>query len=82
MLAHRFLTNDRMLCYKQLPHPVITDTLIAGMTSKHGNKYTQVYAMSIEWAGAHPMTKKSETHDTLSLVFHWDGMPPTMIFDA
>jgi hypothetical protein len=28
------------------------------------------------------MTKKSETHDTLSLMFHRDGVPPTMIFDG
>jgi hypothetical protein len=45
-LVRRFPTNDRMLCYKQLPHPVFTDTLIAGTTSKHGNKYAQVYATS------------------------------------
>jgi len=81
-LARRFPTNDRMLRYKRLPHPVFTDTLIAGTTSKRGNKYAQVYATSFGWARAHPMTKKSETHDTLSLVFHRDGVPPTMIFDG
>jgi hypothetical protein len=27
------------------------------------------------------MTKKSETHETLSLMFHRDGVPPTMILD-
>ncbi len=26
-LARRFPTNDRMLCYKQLPHTTFTDTL-------------------------------------------------------
>ena len=81
-LARRFPTNDRMLCYKRLPHPVFTDTLIPGMTSKQGNKYAQVYATSFGWARAHPMSKKSKTHDTLSLVFQQDGMPPTMIFDG
>ncbi len=27
------------------------------------------------------MTKKSETNKMLSLMFHWDGVPPTMILD-
>jgi hypothetical protein len=45
-LACRFPTNDRMLHYKRLPHLVFTDTLIAGTTSKCGNKYAQVYATS------------------------------------
>jgi hypothetical protein len=45
-LAHRFLTNDWMLQYNRLPHPVFTDTLIAGTSSKRGNKYEQVYATS------------------------------------
>jgi hypothetical protein len=81
-LARRFLTNDQMLRYKRLPHPVFTDMLIAGTTSKQGNKYAQVYATSFGWARAHAMTKKSKTHETLSLVFHRDGVPPTMIFDG
>jgi hypothetical protein len=82
MLARRFLTNDQMLHYNRLPHPVFTDTLIAGTTSKRGKKYAQVYATSFGWAWVHPMTKKSKTHDTLSLMFHWIGVPPTMIFDG
>jgi hypothetical protein len=36
--SRRFPTNDRMLHYKQLPHPTYTDTMFAGMTSKRGNK--------------------------------------------
>jgi hypothetical protein len=28
------------------------------------------------------MTRKGEAHETLSLVFHRDGVPPTMIFDG
>jgi hypothetical protein len=80
-LARRFPTNDRMLRYKRMSQPVFSDTLIAGTTSKHGNKYAQVYATSFGWAPVHPMTKKSDTHDALSLLFHWDGVPPTMILD-
>jgi hypothetical protein len=82
MLARRFPTNDRMLCYKRLPHTTFTDTMFAGTPSRSGNKCAQVYAMSFGWARAHPMTRKGEAHETLSLLFHCDGVPPTMILDG
>jgi hypothetical protein len=28
------------------------------------------------------MTKKGEAHETLSVLFHSDGVPPTMVFDS
>jgi hypothetical protein len=28
------------------------------------------------------MTSNSEAHESLSLVFHWDGVPPTMTFNG
>ncbi len=28
------------------------------------------------------MTRKGEAHETLSLLFHCDGVPPTMVFDS
>jgi hypothetical protein len=28
------------------------------------------------------MTRKGEAHGTLSLLFHHDGVPPTMVFDG
>jgi hypothetical protein len=37
-LAHRFPTNDTMLCYKWLPHTTFTDTIFAGTPSRSGNK--------------------------------------------
>ncbi len=80
--SRRFPTNDRMLRYKRLPHPTFTDTMFAGTTSKRGSKCAQIYATSFGWARAHPMTRKGEAHETLSLVFHWDGVLPTMIFDG
>ncbi len=42
-LSRRFPTNDRMLCYKRLPHTVFTDTMFAATPSKRGNKMAQVY---------------------------------------
>ncbi len=41
----------------------------------------QVYATSFGWARAHPMKCKGDPHETLSLVFQHDSMPPTMVTD-
>ncbi len=38
--------------------------------------------MSFGWARAHPMTRKGEAHEILSLLFHRDGVPPTMVLDG
>ncbi len=81
-LAQQFLTNDRMLCYKQLPHTTFTDTLFAGTPSRSGNKCAHAFSTSFGWARAHPMTRKGEAHETFSLLFHRDGVPPTMVFDG
>ncbi len=81
-LARQFPTNDRMLYYKRLPHTIFTDTMFAGMPSCHGNKCAQVYTTSFGWARAHPMTREGEAHETLSLLFHHGGVPPTMVLDG
>jgi hypothetical protein len=81
-LARQFPTNDRMLCYKQLPRTIFTDTMFAGTPSRGGNRCAQVYTTSFGWARAHPMTRKCEAHETLSLLFHRDGVPPTMVLDS
>jgi hypothetical protein len=81
-LARPFPTNDRMLCYKRLLHTTLTDTMFAGMPSCSGNKCAQAYSTSFGWARAHPMTRKGEAHETLSLLFHCDGAPPTMVFNG
>jgi hypothetical protein len=59
-----------------------TDTLFADTPSHSGNKYAQAFSTSFGWAGAHPLTRKGEVHETLSLLFHYDGVPPTMVFDG
>jgi hypothetical protein len=55
--------------------------MFAVTPSKQGNKMAQVYSTSFGWACAHPMKRKGEAHETLSLVFHCDGVPPTMMVD-
>jgi hypothetical protein len=81
-LSRRFPTNDRMLRYKRLPHPCFTDTLVTGTPSRQGHKYAQVYCTSFGWMCAHPTKRKGEAHETLSLLFHRDGVPPVMILDG
>jgi hypothetical protein len=39
----------------------------------------QAYATSFGWARAHPMKCKGDAHETLSLVFQRDGVPPAMV---
>ncbi len=81
-LARQFLTIDWMLRYKWLPNTTFTDTMFAGTPSRSGNKCAQVYTTSFGWARAHPMTKKGEANETLSLLFHRDGVPLTMVLDG
>ena len=81
-LARGFPTNDRMLCYKRLPLTTFRDMLFAGTPSCSGNKCAQAYATSFGWTRAHPMTRKGEAHETLSLLFHCDCVPPTMVLDG
>jgi hypothetical protein len=61
-----------MLWYKRVLHTIFSDTLFAGSVS-------QPYATSFGWARAHPMKHKGDAHETLSLVFQRDGVPPTMV---
>jgi hypothetical protein len=80
-LSQRFPTNDRMLWYKCVLHTMFSNTLFAGSVSRQGNKMAQVYATSFGWARAHPMKRKGDAHETLSLVFQRDGVPPTIFTD-
>ena len=81
-LSRRYITNDRGLIYDQTNHPLFTYTLIAGTTSKRGNKYAQVYGTSFGWERANPMKLKSKAHNTLFVLFKSDGVPPDMVMDG
>ncbi len=78
-LSCRFPTNDRMLRYKHVLKTMFSNTLFAWSVSRQGNKMAQAYATSFGWAHAHPMKRKGDPHETLSLVFQRDGVPPTMV---
>jgi hypothetical protein len=68
-----------MLWYKHVLHTMFSDTLFAGSVSQQGNKMAQAYATSFGLARAHPMKCKGDAHETLSLVFQRNGVPPTMV---
>jgi hypothetical protein len=70
-----------MLWYKSVLHTMFSDTLFAGSVSQQGNKMAQAYATSFGWACAHPMKRKGDAHETLSLVFQHGGVPLTMVTD-
>jgi hypothetical protein len=80
-LAQRFPTNDRMLRYNRLPHPIFADTMIAGTPSRQGNKYAQAYTTSFGWSRCYPIRRKGDAHNTLSTLFNCKGVPLIMILD-
>ena len=72
----RQASDDRMLRYNCLPHALSYDILSSGSFSKCGNKYAQMHGAYFGWARAFPMENKGDTHETLSLLFKCDGVPP------
>ena len=81
-IMRRFPTNDRMLRYNRLPHPMFTDTLLSGTTSQRGHKFEQVFATSQGWFRTIPMTKKSDSPFSLDRLFRNEGVPPEMIMEG
>ena len=75
----RFPTNDRMMRYNRLPHPLFTYTFLAGTASQRGHKFAQVFATSYGWSRTIPMTKKSEATFAPDRLFRHEGVPPEMI---
>jgi hypothetical protein len=78
-LSQQFPTNDQMLWYKHVLHTMFSDTLFARYVSRQGNNMAQAHATSFGQARAHPMKRKGDAHETLSLVFQRNGVPPTMV---
>ena len=72
---------SRKLCYHCLAHTMLAEMLFAITVSRRGNRCAKEYATNFGWARAFPMALRMETHETLSLLFAWDGFPPTYICD-
>ena len=81
-IMRRFPTNDRIMRYNRLPHPMFTDTLLAGTASQRGHKFAQVFATTYGWSRTIPMTKKSDAPFALDRLFRNEGVPSEMIVDG
>ncbi len=81
-LSRRFRTNDRMLRYRRLQHPVFTDTMFSNTYLCRHNKCTKVFASDFGWVRVYPMKIKGEAHKALSLMFQCEGVPPSMVMDG
>ena len=68
LLSQWYSTNDRMLRYRRLH-----DTLEAKIVSHWRSRYAQVYTHRHTWCKAYPMAKKSDAHETLSLLLAQEG---------
>ena len=80
-MSRRYPTNDRMLRYNRLPFPIFSDTMESGVISKKGNRYAQAFCTQFGWSRMHPMKRKGDAHEALSLLFHRDGVLPRMVVD-
>jgi hypothetical protein len=82
ILSCSFLTNNPMLHYPRMPHPVFGNTMLAGTESKNGNKCCQVFATNFGYTHAHPIKQKGEAHEAMLLMFKREGVPPKLILDG
>ena len=80
-LSRNYPTNDCMMHYNRLPHSVLSDTMKSGVVSKRVNKYGQAYCTHYGWSLFHPMKLKSEVHESFSMLFKRDSVPPNIIVD-
>ena len=67
--------------YMGLPCPVFSDTMSAGVVPTRQNKYAQAYCTHYGWSRVHPMRLKKDAHETLSIIFKRDGVPPNIVVD-
>ena len=81
-IMRRLPTNNRMMRYNRLPHPIFTDTLLAGTASQRGHKFAQVFATFYGWSRTISMTNKSDAPFALDRLFKHEGVPHEMIMDG
>ena len=74
-------TNNRMLCYSHLSDNIFTDTMMFSHIKSWGNECAQLFATNFGWICVHAMESKGDAHEGLSLLFHHDYVPLTIIMD-
>ncbi len=53
--------------------------MFASTLSRRGNKCAQIFSSNFGWSHVYPMKTKGEVHETLSLMFQHEGVPPLMV---
>jgi hypothetical protein len=81
-LTKRYNTNDRQLRYRCLPVTMYTETMYSTILSRQQNKAAQIFCTDLGFVRAFPMKLESEARETLSLLFHRDGVPNVMVMDG
>jgi len=81
-LSRRFRSNDRQLRCRRLPVTMFADALVSGIKSRRGNLCAQVFVHPSGWKRAHPVEKKSNSHDGPSLLHQREGAPAELVMDG
>ena len=68
--------------YNRLYHSVFTDTIQAGTVFRRGNWCVQFYPTGFGWSRAHPIKRKVDAHENLSLLSKRYYVPPKMVMDG
>jgi hypothetical protein len=78
----RYKTNDRKLPYGRLPVTMFMDTIYSTVPSRQKNKAAHIFCPDFGFVRTFPMKKESEAHESLSLLFHRDGVPNVIVMDG
>ena len=52
------------------------------MVSMHDNKYAESITTSFGWSYVFPIQTKCQAHESLSLLFQYDEVPPACVIDG
>jgi hypothetical protein len=78
-LSWYMTTNDMMLQYNRLLHPLFSNAMKAGVLSVCGNTYVHASCTQYGLSRVHPMVKKGDAYEALSLVFKRNTLPPQTV---
>ncbi len=79
-LSPQFWTNDCMLWFRHLHHPVFIDTMFSNTYLLRNNKCVQVFGSDFGWVLVYPNKTKGKAHEAFS--FQHEGIPSTMVMDG
>jgi hypothetical protein len=81
-LTKRYNTNARQIRYRRLPVTMYTATMYSTILSRQINKESQIFCTEFGFVRAFPLKKEKEAHESLTLIFHRNGVPNVMVMDG